>query len=103
MTAAPAGGERVIAVVPARWGSTRFPGKALALLEGTPVIVQCGQNAGFKMTGEQLEAAITPRTRWVMLNSPNNPSGAIFTREEFAALGKVLERHPELLSEIRAS
>lgn len=70
----------------------------MAMLNGgVPVVIPCGAEQGFKVTPEQLEAAITPRTRWVMLNSPNNPSGAIFTREEFAALGKVLERHPGVL------
>lgn len=70
----------------------------MAMLNGgVPVVIPCGAEQGFKVTPEQLEAAITPRTRWVMLNSPNNPSGAIFTREEFAALGKVLERHPNVL------
>lgn len=70
----------------------------MAILNGgVPVVIPCGAGQGFKLTPEQLEASITPRTRWVMLNSPNNPSGAIFTREEFAALGKVLERHPKVL------
>ncbi|MFJ4345499.1 pyridoxal phosphate-dependent aminotransferase [Pseudomonas sp. NPDC089401] len=70
----------------------------MAILNGgVPVVIPCGAEQGFKVTPAQLEAAITPRTRWVMLNSPNNPSGAIFTREEFAALGKVLERHPKVL------
>ncbi|MGF6391421.1 pyridoxal phosphate-dependent aminotransferase [Pseudomonas plecoglossicida] len=70
----------------------------MALLNGgVPVVIPCGAEQGFKVTPEQLEAAISPRTRWVMLNSPNNPSGAIFTREEFAALGKVLDRHPNVL------
>lgn len=70
----------------------------MAILNGgVPKVIPCGAEQGFKLLPEQLEAAITPRTRWVMLNSPNNPSGAIFTREEFAALGKVLERHPNVL------
>ncbi|WDY59962.1 pyridoxal phosphate-dependent aminotransferase [Pseudomonas sp. PSKL.D1] len=70
----------------------------MALLNGgVPKVIPCGAEQGFKLLPEQLEAAITPRTRWVMLNSPNNPSGAIFTREEFAALGEVLDRHPHVL------
>lgn len=70
----------------------------MAMLNGgVPKVIPCGAEQGFKLKPEQLEAAITPRTRWVMLNSPNNPSGAIFTREEFAALGEVLERHPHVL------
>ena len=46
----------------------------VALAEGTPVIVPCGQNNGFKLRAEDLEAAITPRTKWFFLNSPNNPT-----------------------------
>lgn len=70
----------------------------MAMLNGgVPKVIPCGAEQGFKLKPEQLDAAITPRTRWVMLNSPNNPSGAIFTREEFAALGQVLERHPSVL------
>jgi aspartate aminotransferase len=51
---------------------------------------------GFKLTPSQLEAAITPRTRWLMLNSPSNPSGAIYSRDEIAALACVLARHPHV-------
>ena len=70
----------------------------MAMLNGgVPKVIPCDAAQGFKLRPEQLEAAITPRTRWVMLNSPNNPSGAIFTREELAALGAVLERHPHVL------
>lgn len=70
----------------------------MAMLNGgVPKVIPCGAEQGFKLKPEQLDAAITPRTRWVMLNSPNNPSGAIFTREEFVALGQVLERHPNVL------
>jgi aspartate aminotransferase len=66
------------------------------LSEGTPVIVTAGENVGFKLLPEALEAAITPRTRWVLLNSPNNPSGAIYTADELEALAAVLRRHPEI-------
>ena len=70
----------------------------MAMLNGgVPRVIPCDADQSFKLRPEQLEAAITPRTRWVMLNSPNNPSGAIFTREELAALGAVLERHPHVL------
>ncbi|HDS1734419.1 pyridoxal phosphate-dependent aminotransferase [Pseudomonas sp. BP8] len=70
----------------------------MAILNGgVPKVIPCGAEQGFKLQPAQLEAAITPRTRWLMLNSPNNPSGAIFTREEFAALGAVLDRHPHVL------
>ncbi len=61
--------------------------------EGTPVIVQCSQQSGFKMTGEQLEKAITPKTKWVILNSPSNPTGAAYTKAEMKALTDVLVKH----------
>ena len=63
------------------------------LAGGTPVIVTAGAEADFKLKPEQLEAAITPRTKWAMLNSPSNPTGAAYTRDELAALGAVLARH----------
>ena len=52
---------------------------------------------GFKLTPERLEVAITSRTRWLLLNSPSNPSGAVYSRDEYAALGEVLSRHPNVL------
>jgi aspartate aminotransferase len=64
--------------------------------DGTPVIINCGMDSGFKITPEQLEAAITPRTRWLMINSPGNPSGAIYSRGELLALAEVLRRHPQV-------
>lgn len=66
------------------------------LAGGTPVIVQCPANKGFKLQPEDLERAITPQTRWVILNAPNNPSGAIYSREELLALAAVLDRHPHV-------
>ncbi|MBK1656952.1 pyridoxal phosphate-dependent aminotransferase [Paracraurococcus ruber] len=63
---------------------------------GVPVTVSCPQNNGFKPRPEDLEAAITPRTKWVMLNFPGNPTGAVPTAQELAALGEVLLRHPNL-------
>ncbi len=63
---------------------------------GVPVPVACPQNNGFKLRPEDLEAAITPRTKWVMLNFPNNPTGAACSREEMAALAAVLRRHPHV-------
>ncbi len=66
------------------------------LAEGKPVIVPCGQNQGFKITPEQLEAAITPRTKWFILNNPCNPTGAAYSREELKALTEVLLRHPQV-------
>ncbi|KMW59363.1 Aspartate aminotransferase [Candidatus Rhodobacter oscarellae] len=63
---------------------------------GVPVTVPCPMEAGFKLSPEALEAAITPRTRWLMLNAPSNPSGAIYTATEIAALAAVLDRHPHV-------
>ncbi|VDC22494.1 pyridoxal phosphate-dependent aminotransferase [Pseudogemmobacter humi] len=63
---------------------------------GRPVVIRCGQEAGFKLSPSQLEAAITPRTRWLMLNSPSNPSGAIYSAAEIRALAGVLARHPQV-------
>jgi len=65
--------------------------------DGVPVTVPCDEAQGFKLTAEQLEAAITPRTRWLILNSPSNPTGATYSLEEYAALAQVLERHPAVL------
>ncbi len=63
---------------------------------GNVVEVACGSDQGFKLTPAQLEAAITSRTRWLLLNSPSNPSGAMYSREELEALGDVLRRHPHV-------
>ncbi|GBG14691.1 aspartate aminotransferase [Novimethylophilus kurashikiensis] len=65
--------------------------------EAKPVIVQCGIEQDFKITPAQLEAAITPKTRMFMINSPSNPTGSVYTREELAALGEVLKKHPNIL------
>ena len=59
----------------------------------TPVIVAAGPEQGYKLTPAMLEAAITPRTKWLILNSPSNPTGAAYTEAELKALGAVLERH----------
>ena len=64
--------------------------------EGKPVIVQCPQETGFKLTPEALEKAITPKTLWLILNSPSNPTGAAYSRSELEELGKVLLRHPQV-------
>ena len=66
------------------------------LAEGTPVVVECKIEDQFKMKPEQLEAAITPKTKWVLLNSPSNPSGAAYTKEELKALTDVLVKHPHV-------
>jgi aspartate aminotransferase len=64
---------------------------------GAPVIVLAGAAQNYKMSPQQLEAAITPKTRWLILNSPSNPTGAAYTAEELKALGEVLLRHPHIL------
>ena len=63
---------------------------------GTPVIVAAGAAQNYKIQPEQLEAAITPRTKWLILNSPSNPTGAAYTAAELKALGEVLLRHPHV-------
>jgi aspartate aminotransferase len=68
----------------------------VALAEGTPVIVPCGPNQGFRMTPEQLEAAITPKTKWLILNNPCNPTGAGYSAAELKGLAEVLLRHPDV-------
>ena len=64
---------------------------------GVPVIVPSGATAGYKITPEALEQAITPATRWFILNSPNNPTGAVYTHEDLAGLAAVLGRHPHVM------
>jgi aspartate aminotransferase len=64
---------------------------------GTPVFIAAGADQGYKIKPEQLEAAITAKTKWVVLNSPSNPTGAAYSAAELKALGQVLERHPHVL------
>jgi len=85
-------GDEVIIPAP-YWVS--YPDMVL-LAEGTPVCIECPATDGFKLTPEKLEAAITPRTKWLILNSPSNPSGAGYTAAELKALGAVLLRHPQV-------
>ncbi len=85
-------GDEVIIPAP-YWVS--YPEMVL-LAEGTPVIVPCPQENGFKLRATDLEAAITPKTKWVLLNSPSNPSGAAYTRSELKAITEVLVRHPHV-------
>lgn len=66
------------------------------LAGGVPVILSCPSTQMFKMTPDQLEAAITPRTRWLMLNSPSNPTGAVYSKAELRALGAVLRNYPQV-------
>jgi len=64
---------------------------------GTPVFIKAGADQSYKITPAQLDAAITPKTRWVLLNSPSNPSGAAYSAEDLKALGEVLLRHPHVM------
>ena len=64
---------------------------------GTPVIISAGANQLYKILPEQLDAAITPRTKWVLLNSPSNPTGAAYSADELRALGEVFRRHPHVM------
>ncbi|WP_349436343.1 pyridoxal phosphate-dependent aminotransferase [Pararhizobium sp. A13] len=66
------------------------------IAEGKPVLIACDAEAGFRLQAEQLEAAITPKTRWVMLNSPSNPSGAAYSAEDYRPLLDVLLKHPHV-------
>jgi aspartate aminotransferase len=86
-------GDEVIVPAP-YWVS--YP-DIVIIAEGKPVIVQAGIEQGFKMTPAQLAAAITPRTKMVVINSPSNPSGAVYTLEDLQALGAVLRKHPNIL------
>ncbi|WP_424136817.1 pyridoxal phosphate-dependent aminotransferase [Roseomonas chloroacetimidivorans] len=85
-------GDEVIIPAPC-WVS--YP-DIVSLADGTPVTIPAGPNQGFKITAEQLEAAITPKTKWLMLNNPCNPTGAAYTAEELKALTDVLLRHPHV-------
>ncbi len=68
----------------------------VTLADGRPVLVPCGQNNGFKLRAEDLEAAITPKTRWFMLNNPCNPTGAAYSADDLKPICEVLMRHPHV-------
>lgn len=85
-------GDEVIIPAPF-WVS--YP-EMIALCGGTPVAVETTIENNFKMTAEQLDKAITPKTKWFMFNSPSNPSGAAYSREELKALTDVLMKHPHV-------
>jgi aspartate aminotransferase len=85
-------GDEAIIPTPA-WVS--YP-DIVALADGKPVLVPCGQNSGFKLRAEDLEAAITPRTKWFVLNNPCNPTGAAYSAEELRPICDVLLRHPNV-------
>jgi aspartate aminotransferase len=82
-------GDEVI--IPAPYWVT-YP-DIVSLCEGKPVIVDCPQNRGFKLLPEDLDRAVTPRTKWLILNSPSNPTGAAYTEKELRALADVLLKH----------
>lgn len=85
-------GDEVIIQAP-YWVS--YPDIVL-LFDATPVIVASTEDNGFLMTPSQLEAAITPKTRWIFINSPCNPSGAVYSAKDFKALGEVLQSYPDV-------
>lgn len=85
-------GDEVVIPAP-YWVS--YP-EMVKLCGGTPVVVSCGPNAQYKLTPEALENAITPNTKWLILNSPSNPTGAAYTKDELKALGQVLLSHPQV-------
>ena len=85
-------GDEVIIPAP-YWVS--YPDMTL-LAEGTPVFVKCPESNRFKLKAEDLEKAITPQTKWLILNSPSNPTGAAYTRAEMKALTDVLLKHPHV-------
>lgn len=86
-------GDEVIITAP-YWVS--YP-DIVIIAEGNPVIVQADIAQGFKLTPQQLAAAITPKTRMIVINSPSNPSGAMYTLADLKALGEVLRKHPNIL------
>lgn len=86
-------GDEVIIPAPC-WVS--YP-EMVRLCGGKPVIVSCGMDSAFKITPEQLEAAITPRTTWLVLNSPSNPTGSAYSYEDLSGLAEVLIKHPQVM------
>ena len=86
-------GQQVIIPAP-YWVS--YP-DMVSLADGEPVIVPCDEQNGWKLTPEQLAAALTPSTRWLILNSPGNPTGAIYSEQELRALAAVLADYPQVL------
>lgn len=86
-------GDKVVMAAP-YWTSYS---DIVAMAGGTAVVIACSMEDGFKLRPDRLEAALGPETRWVMLNSPSNPSGAVYSPDEIRALAEVLRRHPHLL------
>lgn len=86
-------GDEVIIPVPA-WVSYV---EMVKLAEGVSVTIPCSPEDNFKLSAEKLQAAITPRTRLLMLNSPSNPTGAVYSQEELDSLAEVLRNHPDIM------
>jgi aspartate aminotransferase len=85
-------GDEVIIPVPSWIAYTQMT----ELCEGVPVLVNCPQNNGFKPRAEDIDAAVTPRTRWLILNNPNNPTGACCSASEIAEIAAVMRKHPHV-------
>ncbi len=85
-------GDEVVIPVPS-WNA--YP-LMTRLLDGRPVFVACPQNNGFKPRAEDIAQAITPRSKWLVLNNPNNPSGAACSADELTAIAEVMRRHPDV-------
>jgi aspartate aminotransferase len=85
-------GDEVVIPVPSWIAYTQM----VQLCEGVPVLVTCPQNNGFKPRPEDIDAAVTPRTKWLILNNPNNPTGACCSAGEVAAIAAVMRRHPHV-------
>ncbi|HEX5361971.1 MAG TPA: pyridoxal phosphate-dependent aminotransferase [Fluviicoccus sp.] len=86
-------GDEVIIPAP-YWVS--YPDMVL-IADATPVCIECPQSQGYKITAEQLEKAITPNTKLLVLNSPSNPTGMVYSKAELLALAEVLRKHPQVL------
>ena len=82
-------------IIPAPYW-TSYPDMT-SLAGGKPVIVPCSAKDGFKLKPDTLDAVLTPASQWLILNSPSNPTGAVYTRDELAELAKVIRRHPRLM------
>ncbi len=83
------------AIIPAPYWVS-YPDMAM-MADGKPVFVSTGIEQGFKLTPAQLEAAITPKSRLIWINSPSNPTGSVYTAEELRGLGEVLRKHPRIV------
>jgi aspartate aminotransferase len=82
-------------VIPAPYW-TSYP-EVVIVCDGKPVIVNCARSDGFKLKPESLEGALSPRTKWLILNSPSNPTGGVYTEKELRDLAEVLRRHPRVM------